>query len=139
MNWYKPTIKWALFASAAWALAALVGCGSSTTVPVSGKISYNGQPLSSGTLMLVPDGQGTAATGQIQSDGTFQFEAVPGSYKVTVQVFPDEEAGGDMGLPGMEFAGDKPPIPLKYADPSTTDLTAQVTDSETNLDLQLKD
>lgn len=127
------------------------GCGSDSpkTVPVTGKVSYNGQPVTSGTLMLIPAGEGGyGATGQIQSDGTFQLTsfkpndgAAPGNYKVTIQVFPDEESGGEeLGLPGAEFgAGKKPPIPLGYSDPETTKLTALINDAETELDLKLED
>ena len=69
--------------------------------------------------------------------------AVPGSYKVTVQVFPDESeaAGGPVtGLPGMEFGvGVKPPIPMDYADQATTKLQTVINNGETELDLELKD
>ncbi len=127
-----------------------IGCGDSNpkTVKVTGKISYNGEPLKSGTIALIPEGEGYGATGQIQPDGTFQLTsfkpndgAAPGNYKVTVQVFPDESAGGDeLGLPGAEFGmGQKPPIPLGYGDPATTKLTALINDGETELDLKLQD
>lgn len=128
------------------------GCGSDNpkTVKVTGKISYNGQPLNSGTVALIPKDTdaGYGATGQIQEDGTFELTsfkpndgAAPGQYAVTVQVFPDEEAsGGELGLPGAEFGmGNKPPIPLGYSDPSTTKLTALINDGETELDLKLED
>lgn len=134
----------------ALALVVSSGCGSDSpkTVPVTGTISYNGQPLTSGTVMLIPQEGGYGATGQIQADGTFQLTsfkpndgAAPGTYKVTVQVFPDESAGGgELGLPGAEFgAGQKPPIPLGYGDPATTKLSAVINDGETELDLKLQD
>lgn len=128
----------------------LVGCGSDSphVVPVKGKVSYQGKPLTSGTVMLVPDGDGFGATGQIQPDGTFTLTsfkqndgAAPGNYKVTVEVFPEATAGGPAtGLPGMEFgAGEKPPIPTDYANVATTKLRALVNDGPTELDLQLED
>ena len=126
-------------------LATTSGCGAkSDAVPVTGKVSYNGEPLQGGMVMLTPEGGGTAATGDIQPDGTFKLTsfikddgAVPGIYKVTVQVFPDAESGG--GLPGMEFGNEKPPIPAKYGDPSQSDLKAVINEGENNLDLQLTD
>ena len=135
---------------AALAIIASCGCGSDSpkTVPVNGKISYNGQPVTSGTVMLIPKEGGYGATGQIQTDGTFKLTsfkpddgAAPGTYAVTVQVFPDEEAGGaELGLPGAEFGeGVKPPVPLGYSDPATTKLVAVINDGETELDLKLED
>jgi hypothetical protein len=126
-------------------MAVSSGCGEKTdAVPVTGKVSYKGEPLKTGTVMLVPEGGGAAATGEIQADGTFKLTtfskddgAVPGDYKVMVQVFPEPDAGG--GLPGMEFGNEKPPIPEKYMDPMRTDLTATIKDSDNNLDLQLTD
>jgi hypothetical protein len=127
------------------AMTVAVGCGGSTdAVPVTGKVSYKGQPLTNGTILLIPEGQGQAPTGMIQPDGTFKLTtykkddgAVPGNYKVVVQVFPEE--GDAMGLPGMEFGNAKPPIPEKYMDASRTDLTVVIKESDNNLDLQLTD
>lgn len=155
-NWrHKHTLPcsvvWHSAMLAAFAVIVSSGCGSNSpkTVPVTGKISYNGQPLSSGTVMLIPEtADGYGATGQILEDGTFKLTsfkpndgAAPGTYKVTVQVFPDEEAGGEeLGLPGAEFGvGKKPPIPLGYGDPATTKLSALINDGETELDLKLED
>jgi len=140
------------FSLLAAALAVIVstGCGSDApkSVPVTGKVTYNGQPVTSGTVMLVPQDSGYGATGQIQPDGTFVLTsfkqgdgAAPGNYTVTIQVFPDEEASGaELGLPGAEFGqGKKPPIPLSYMDPATTKLRALINDGETELDLKLED
>lgn len=126
------------------------GCGSDApkTVPVTGKVTYNGQPVTSGTIMLVPQDSGYGATGQIQKDGTFELTsfkpgdgAAPGNYSVTVQVFPEMGAGAPaVGLPGAEFGeGKKPPIPMHYMDPATTTLRAIINDGETELDLKLED
>lgn len=133
-----------------FALTGLVGCGSDSphVVPVKGKISYQGKPLTSGTVMLVPEGSGFGATGQIQPDGSFTLTsfkqndgAAPGKYKVTVEVFPEAAAGGPAtGLPGMEFGpNEKPPIPIDYSNAATTKLQALINDGPTELDLKLED
>lgn len=132
------------------ALTGLVGCGSDSphVVPVKGKISYQGKPLTSGTVMLVPESSGYGATGQIQPDGTFTLTsfkqndgAAPGKYKVTVEVFPEATAGGPAtGLPGMEFGpNQKPPIPIEYSNVATTKLQALINDGPTELDFTLED
>ena len=60
-----------------FALAACVGCGEKGAgtlpelIPVKGKITLKGQPLSSGTVRFEPDDFGRPASGKINSDGTF--------------------------------------------------------------------
>lgn len=141
----QPFPRFAAWLTVLLLLAASTGCGEKTdAVPVAGKVSYKGEPLKNGTVMFIPDGGGTAATGEIQPDGTFKLTtfrkddgAVPGDYTVVVQVFPDPESGG--GLPGMEFGSEKPPIPERYMDATQTDLKATIGSSDNNLDLQLSD
>jgi len=122
-------------------LTCLTGCEAGVgAVPVKGTAKYDGQPLTSGTVQFVPTGDGMAAMGQIQPDGSFQLTtqladdgALPGQYKVSVQVFPDPASGGGgMGLPGAEFGDAEPPIPVRYNNPETSGLTATVTDSGEN-------
>ena len=52
------------------------GCGSGTVargpmVPVKGKVTYKGKPMTVGTVRFEPDGYGRMASGKIQPDGTF--------------------------------------------------------------------
>jgi len=77
-----------------------VGCGPSVklkTVPVSGTVTYNGQPIEGATVVLVPavDGSGRPAGGDSGPNGKFTLQtsvggtqmapgAIPGEYKVTV-------------------------------------------------------
>jgi hypothetical protein len=127
-------------------LAAIVaaGCARSDhpkTYPVTGKVTYRGQPITSGMVMLTPVDGGHAATGNLNRDGTFRlttFEkhdgAVPGKYHVTVQAFPADGAG----LPGAEFAGKAPPLPPKYASAESSGLSAEINAGENQLELALK-
>lgn len=137
--------NWAALSLFVMSLAAVGGCsesGNPKTYPVKGKVSYRGQPVTSGIVMLTPDGKGHAATGALETGGTFQlttFEkndgAVPGKYNVAIQVFPAEGAG----LPGAEFGNKRPPIPQKYMSDSSSGLTAEITAAENTLDFSLKD
>ncbi len=113
------------------------GCGSSNpkTYPIKGKVTYNGNAVKNGSIQFTPDGEGNAATGNLGADGSYEMTTFanndgvrPGKYKVSIQVFPGEGEGG--GLPGQEFAGKRPPIPPKYAQPTTSGLTAEVKDGE---------
>lgn len=122
-----------------------VGCAQSDnpkTYPVTGKVTYRGKPVVSGMVMLTPVESGHAATGNLEKDGSFKLTtfkkddgAVPGKYQVAVQAFPAEGAG----LPGAEFAGKAPPVPMKYMSPASSGLTAEIKPSDNQLDLSLKD
>src|SRR6516164_8831509 len=70
MSLVKLVALAALFVGPCW------GCGSSggtpvTLIPVKGKVTYKGQPLTKGVVEFEPEGYGRPAKGQLQSDGTF--------------------------------------------------------------------
>ena len=73
------------------------GCGSDPshyvgqTVPVKGKVTYKGKPLTEGQIIFEPDAGGREAHGSIQPDGTFELTtftkgdgAVTGTHRVAV-------------------------------------------------------
>src|SRR5262249_52024882 len=81
----------AIFISSCW------GCGSgsavpTTLIPVKGKVTYKGQPLTKGIVRFEPNsGFGRMASGELQSDGTFELSTlksgdgvVQGEHRVTV-------------------------------------------------------
>ena len=129
---------------AAAVLAAALGChgaGTPETAAVQGKVTYQGKPITQGVILLTPEAGGQAAIGEIQADGSFQLTtfkkndgARPGKYRVAVQ-----PSSSGAAVPGMEFAGGKPPIPAKYLDGSTSGLTAEIKPGKNTLDLPLKD
>src|SRR5690349_8597434 len=75
-------------------LAGIVGCGSATTYPVTGKIVFkDGTPFSGGLVRFRPVDEKlqVSARGDIQSNGTFILGtykeddgAVPGKYQVAI-------------------------------------------------------
>ncbi|MDX1946540.1 MAG: hypothetical protein SFU86_14155 [Pirellulaceae bacterium] len=74
------------------ALAALAGCGR-PTFPVSGKVTFEGQPLAGGgSIRFVPlDDQGRESGGEIGTDGTYFMRTLtendgsfPGEYRVEI-------------------------------------------------------
>jgi hypothetical protein len=74
-------------------LVILAGCsgGQRTAVPVSGSVTYNGQPVAGATVIFLGKANEPAATGITATDGTFRLStygeadgAVPGQYSVTV-------------------------------------------------------
>jgi hypothetical protein len=77
--------------------AACSGCGSKSdsysapTVPVKGKVTYKGKPLTQGEIVFEPDSGGREAHGPIQPDGSFELTTnkqgdgtVVGTHRVAV-------------------------------------------------------
>jgi len=68
----RPLTAWAVLVSALCA-----GCGSSPALPVSppvpvkGRVTFRGKPLTQGRIVLEPTDGGHDAEGTIQPDGTF--------------------------------------------------------------------
>ena len=77
-------------------LMGLTGCSGSTgpaTIKISGKVTYQGQPVSTGTISFQPvsDSKLRPATGQFKDDGSYAVSsfkagdgAMPGEYKVVI-------------------------------------------------------
>lgn len=136
-----PIFRVALGLAAAW----IVGCGGDSdrlqTAPVHGTVSYNGQPLTRGSITFVPTQSGPTATGQIQPDGTYSLTtyeegdgAILGSHRVMI-VSMDEGSG----LPEDAMTEPKLLIPDKYGRDQTSGLTADVTEGDNEIDFPLKD
>jgi hypothetical protein len=92
----------------------LCGCGSSNppTYPVTGKVTFNGAPLPTGSVLLTPVGGGPSAQAAIQPDGTYAVwtfvegdGAIPGKHHVLIAAAKDN--GPD--------AATTPLIPDKYS------------------------
>ncbi len=113
-------------------LVALAGCGEGIpdTVRVRGRVTYQGKPLSQGTITFhpaAPPGEQLyrPAVGVLAEDGTYQLQTfrhgdgiMPGEYAVVIE--------GDEGGPTAEDP-DRPQkwlIPHKYGNPATSNLTA---------------
>ena len=122
----------------------IAGCakkGGLETAPVSGKVTYRGKALSTGTVMFVP-GEGPAATGEIGNDGTYKLTtyktddgAVIGLHKVTITALQ----GMDGALPELRSGTPGPLVPAKYLNAESSGLTADVkpkTNNEVNFDLK---
>lgn len=123
----------------------LAGCSSGNQFPteeVRGKIMFRNAPVTTGTVVFVPEGDMPSATGEIKPDGTFQLTtydehdgAVIGMHSVMVtsledmsDKLPEERSGTPRSL-----------VPPKYSNYNTSGLTAEVTEGEANsVTLELK-
>jgi hypothetical protein len=137
----------------------LSGCGGPNVAKVTGKVTYNGKPVTGGKIMFYPE-SGRMALGEIGPDGTFTLTtfkpgdgALVGSHRVVIEstrVGPgslespksiEEEAElSRKGVPGGKIlvAGKVEwLVPEKYARLESSGLTATVGSdpNEINFDL----
>src|SRR4051794_32099560 len=70
----------------------VAGCGGDSKTVVQGKVTYNGNPVTTGLINFQPD-KGRPFGGAIQSDGTYTYELPPGNYKVRIDA-PAANGGG---------------------------------------------
>ena len=116
------------------------GCGGSgrpKLAPVTGVVNYNGEPLSEGMITFQPE-EGRSASGKIVDGAitevtTFDPKdgAPVGTHIVTVSAIPNAE---DM------FADHTSLIPLKYADPKKSGLSATIEAGASNhVEIELTD
>ncbi len=119
-----------------WVLILIgAGCGGSelSLVPVSGRVLYHGEPLSSGTIVFTPDLQrgarGPMAWGEVH-DGTFRLSTggqtgvVPGWHRITIASLPGNATG-------TQTAG--PRLPTRYRDPQLSELLREVKSGQENI------
>jgi len=109
------------------------GCGRQQEAglsPVSGKVSYRGQPVRMGKIVFAPDpargGNGPLVLADIQPDGTYRLKTgeapgvLPGCYRVTVSAIDAPP------LPGQKFGAPRSLLPDRYRDPDLSGLGCEV-------------
>lgn len=125
---------------------ALSGCGKDdgpTYASVKGKVTLDGQPVQSGTVLFLPQAgtEGGASSGTINRDGTFELVGpagkgvVVGTHRVLVQC-PAEGSGPDTGDNPLDNA---PPckIPAWYANERTSGIEKSVDEGENDIVIEL--
>jgi hypothetical protein len=106
---------------------------------VSGSVSYQGKPLTTGTIIFYDAGNG-APSAEIKPDGTYTVPHVrAGTAKVAIMM--------PMDIPFMGFGGSGggktpepakvPSLPPKFADPAQSGLTCQIKTGSNTCDLKL--
>jgi hypothetical protein len=133
-----------------WLSAAMVigsaGCGESfrlpTTYPVKGKVLLpDGQPLTSGRIMLISQESGLTFGGTISADGTYTVKsgtregAPAGNYKVRIEI-DETSLPQAKGRKGQRSA--RLPFDNKYTDEDASQLTATVKPDESSNNFEFK-
>lgn len=112
------------------------------TTPVTGKVTYAGQPVPKGTITFQSDA-GQAAVGDIQPDGTYHLStfaakdgAVLGHHKVMII----SNTADPTMIPGSSPGYVKPKdlVPKKFGQLDTSGLEAMVSKDNTTYDFDLK-
>lgn len=119
----------------------LCGCGASETVrvehSVTGKVTFNGQPVTEGTVQFEDAATGQGGGGALTADGSYSATLGAGSYKVAV--FPPVEHTPDTEIsPGGEIVKDVKNIPQQFRTFDTTPLSVTVTPEQLTHDFDLK-
>lgn len=137
----------AVAALAAAVVVNLAGC--SSKVNVSGKVTYNGKAVTSGSVSLIAS-DNIQYAGPIGTDGSYAISSVPsGTVKILVSSPNPEGAGrgkgsaqkgadGDLAAAAAGPAAGWFPLPDKYADLAKTDLTGDVRGNPAVLNIELK-
>ena len=115
------------------ALPLLTGCdGLPERVPVSGKVLIDGQPLTYGSIMVIPE-NARPAMGKIAPDGTFTLScyedndgSVLGTHKVTVSA-----------VEALNSSSQKWHAPKAYTEPDTSGLEVTITEPTDSLVIEL--
>lgn len=145
--------------------AAMAGCsggGIAGLYPVSGTVTYQGQPVEGALISFIGKGETRPATAVSKKDGTYELYtldsrgALPGSYNVVVTKTeaPPESANKDLGMSpagvdlsmeqaaanvGKPLPKPKELLPAKYGSPATTTLNFEVKNTGKNVfDLKLE-
>jgi hypothetical protein len=151
--------------------AIMLGCGSDPyvegrpdTVPATGRVTHNGNPVQGAEVMFHVQGQsvpGTSAEGhsafaRTDADGRFElmtFEpgdgAVPGDYRISIkkveaveqaEVFDEDDPRYDPDAGTDDLPPPRHLLPEKYSSPGTSQLTETVTaDGPNEFSLELTD
>jgi len=136
---------------AAVALAVSVGCSgdSLSTVPATGIVTLDGNPVAGAGVMFIPVQEGPPASAVTDAEGKFTLEtagqpgAVPGQHRVTVTLQKTtgvtvNEEGLEAGPAGQGQIKIEWVVPEKYSRPDTSELTAEVKSGGGPIELVLK-
>ncbi|WP_298860862.1 hypothetical protein [uncultured Gimesia sp.] len=130
-------------------LFTMTGCGDGhpNRSTVTGTVSYNGKPLSVGSLVFIPVGGGPSAQGKIDRNGFYEMGTfddddgvIPGDYKIMITALTSP---GGSGLPEDAVNGNAGPvsvIPEWYGDLEKSGLLVTVVADKANtIDFPLTD
>jgi uncharacterized membrane protein len=148
----QPSTSQRLLSSVFCLLTAVLSIGCSKagrdkgTVPVSGKVTYNGQLVEGATVTFVSDQPVAPGAGMTATDGTYSLRVKPGNYTVTVFKLSVPVDTCELSMEEAMANADKPQaepkelLPAKYKSAAESPLKFEVKPSGTiAFDLSLSD
>ena len=108
----------------------LSGCHSSDarpTAPVSGRVTYRGQPLDHGRVAFIHE-SGHGAADNIRPDGQYSLEAIVGANKIAIECLDPDSKATVPGRPDLTLPVSL--IPERYSNHMTSGLTFEVQDGD---------
>jgi hypothetical protein len=120
----------------------LSGCSSGgfPTAPVRGTITYQGKPLTTGTILFRPEGDLPSATGEIKPDGSYVLTtytdddgAVLGKHDILITAIEDQTDK----LPEARNPAPGLIIPVRYTNFATSGLSREVKEGQNTFDFEL--
>src|SRR5581483_4577514 len=134
MKWTGRSVVAAALLGAAVVLAA--GCSSAEKpIDISGKVTFNGEPVTEGSIQFIDDTTGRGTEVDLGPDGTYMASLFKGEYKVVVT--PPYLVDMSSGMPNPYYKKVKN-IPKKYHSTATSGLTAVVKPEQTTHDFALR-
>ncbi|WP_437186968.1 carboxypeptidase-like regulatory domain-containing protein [Planctomicrobium sp. SH668] len=121
----------------------MAGCGSSTpNGVVSGKVTFEGEPVTEGSVLFVPQDTKFGGEAPINADGSYSIKTQigglpPGKYLVAVQL-PRVEMGATKRSPGTMMPKEVDNIPKIYRSSKTSGLEIQVPAGGVSFDIAMK-
>ena len=138
----KCRTKAAMSAALVLLATAPTGCGNSEViVKVSGKVTFKGEPVSEGLVLLINAEKGIRLTSELRADGSFDVKTVkgfglsPGTYQIAITP-PRVEFPLDPTEPLPEV-GEFPNIPARYRKVETSQLTFAIKEGENPLEIDM--
>jgi hypothetical protein len=113
---------------------ALGGCQDQPAGTVSGKVSYRGKPVTTGSVNFYAPEKGVGATAELDSSGAFTIKEPldAGNYKVYFLPPPPQQLPPGQKARQVTFG-----VPRKYQDASSTPLSREVKTGENEFPLEL--
>jgi hypothetical protein len=130
-------------------LSAVVGCG--PAAKLSGQVTFDGQPMKSGTVVFMSDDKQKTEQAAIEKNGTYTIDRLTtGKWLVAVMptqspmanmpkgvTIPEEAKNTPQGKMYLEAANDYVNVQNHQRDPTTSNITVNVEGGEQKYDIPL--
>ncbi len=127
---FITTTRATLYSCLLVSLTLTIACGPAEppSGSVSGKVTYNGQPLTAGVVTLINEATGVGGSVKLDSSGGYYIQTIrTGQYKVAVHNVPPPPGGKVVMLN----------IPEKFQDIQSSGLSVTVEEGKNTSDLKL--